>query len=146
MNRRDAILRMGGAGAALFLGACAKADRILGVNSLQDDAPGRPANMVRSHTIFITVEDTSIQVVPETLKMRKRDQVRFKATNGRGFSIVFDDKTPFENHRLPFAKAVSTLHPLTKGRFKYTIVSDENPQLQLDPEIIVGDPPTNPRP
>ena len=142
MNRRDAILRMGGAGAALFLGACAKADRILGVNALQD-APGRPANMVRSHTIFITVEDTSIQVVPETLRMNQRDQVRFKATNGRGFSIVFDDKTPFDNQKLPFAKAVGTLRPLMKGRFKYTIVSDENPQLQLDPVIIIDPPPSS---
>jgi hypothetical protein len=29
-----------------------------------------------------------------------------------------------------------------KGRFKYTVVSDENPRLKLDPVIIIDPPPT----
>jgi len=135
---------MGGAAAALVLGACSNADRLLAPQTMQPT--GSWLNQTRrkeqSHTIFITVEDASIRVSPETLTMSMRDEVRFVATNGRRFLIVFDGQGPFSRPDLAYAMATQRLRPQAKGRFKYTIVSEANPNNRLDPDIIVGDPPT----
>ena len=95
-----------------------------------------------SHTITVTVESSKIQVVPETLTMSAADVVQWAGTNPRAFSIEFDGAGPFESAQLPHATARSAQRPKTKGRFKYTVVSGENPGLRRDPVIIVGDPPT----
>ena len=147
MNRRDALRRMSGAAAALVLGACSNSDRLL--------APltGAPTSgswlkatrrKEQSHTIFITVEDSSIRVSPETLAMSTRDEVRFVATNGRRFLISFDGAGPFARPDLAYVMATQRLRPLTKGHFKYTIISESNPSIQLDPVIIVEAPPSCP--
>jgi hypothetical protein len=60
------------------------------------------------------------------------------------FSIVFDPATPFADRTLPFSAATQPLRPLTKGWFKYSIVSDENPDLKLDPLVIIDPPPSQP--
>lgn len=149
MKRRAAIQRVGGGLAAVFLGACADGTKLLNpVEGLSDGSvaasrkPARNSNQVVGHTIFVTVEDTSIRVVPETITMNKRDHLRFVATNGRGFSIMFDNLGPFGSQRLSFDVAKGRLNPLEKGQFKYTVISDENPSLILDPVIIIEDPPT----
>ena len=149
MNRRDALLRMSGAAAAIVLGACSNADRLLGPQAAMQPTGSwlsATRRKEQSHTIFITVEDTSIRVSPETLVMHRRDEVRFVATNGRRFLIVFDGTGPFDRPDLAYAAATQRLRPLAKGHFKYTIISEANPSIQLDPVVIVEEPPTGPAP
>jgi hypothetical protein len=95
-----------------------------------------------SHTISVTVDAGVIQVTPETLVMTTQDEVKWTGTNARGFSIEFDGEGPFGGRRLAHAAATTRQTPRNKGRFKYTVVSDENPGLRLDPVIVVDPPPT----
>jgi plastocyanin len=97
---------------------------------------------MRSHSISVTVDADVIRVEPETLVMTTRDEVRWTGTNARGFSIEFNDDGPFGGRRLTHAAATARQTPRNKGRFKYTVVSDENPGLRLDPVIVVDPPPT----
>jgi hypothetical protein len=97
-----------------------------------------------THTISVTVGSDSIQVVPETLTMTSRDEVSWKGA--KRFSIVFDDDRAFGRRELDHAMATAVQRPAAKGRFKYSVVSEENPGLRLDPVIIVEEPPTGPHP
>ena len=97
-----------------------------------------------SHQISVTVDAGSIAVDPDTLVMSSKDDVRWTGRNARRFSIVFDGAGPFDRSNLAHPQATTAQQPRTKGRFKYSIVSDENPGLTLDPVVIVEDPPTNP--
>lgn len=97
---------------------------------------------MRSHTISVTVDASTIRVDPETLVMTMRDEVRWAGTNARGFSIEFDGDGPFGARRLAHAAATTRQTPRTKGRFKYTVVSDEDSGLRLDPVIVIDPPPT----
>ena len=99
-----------------------------------------------NHTVSVTVEEDSIRVNPERLMMTSEDDVQWAGTNSRGFSIVFDDDTAFGNRELEHAVARTPNRPRAKGRFKYTVVSGEDPNLKLDPEIVIGDPPTKTNP
>ncbi len=56
---------------------------------------------------------------------------------------VIEGDGPFGNGRLDHAAGVGGQKPRVKGRFKYTVVSEENPGLRLDPVIIVDPPPTS---
>jgi hypothetical protein len=98
-----------------------------------------------SHTISVTVGKDSIQVVPNTLMMTSVDDVRWADTNSKVFSIVFDDATAFGSE-LAHSAATTPKRPRAKGRFKYTVVSGDDPSVRLDPEVVVGDPPTDPNP
>ena len=95
-----------------------------------------------THKIAVTVESNTIQVDPETLVMTAADEVHWSGTNSRQFSIVFDNDGPFGERMLGHSRAVGKQKPKFTGRFKYTIVSAENPDLKLDPVVIVQDPPT----
>ncbi len=97
-----------------------------------------------SHTISVTVDTASIQVKPTTLEMTTADEVKWAGTNPRKFSIVFDHEGVFGRHELEHAIASRGQRPRAKGRFKYSVVSEENPGLMLDPEVVVGDPPSGP--
>lgn len=97
-----------------------------------------------THTINVTVGSDSIQVEPNTLTMSALDSVQWSGTNARAFSIEFDQASPFASRQLPHAAARSAQRPANKGRFKYTVVSTDDPKLRLDPIIIVQDPPTEP--
>jgi hypothetical protein len=98
------------------------------------------------YKISVTVGDSAIQVDPDTLTMTSADEVQWAGTNPRKFSIVFDNDGVFGRRELEHAAATSRQRARIRGRFKYTVVSTENPGLQLDPVIIVGDPPTDPVP
>lgn len=102
--------------------------------------------MNKTHRISVTVEKDSIRVVPESLVMNSKDEVHWAGENARKFSIEFDGSGPFGNRRLAHATAVTKQRPASKGRFKYTVVSDEDPGLKLDPIIIIEDPPTQEEP
>ena len=99
-----------------------------------------------SHKISVTVGKDQIQVSPETLSMTSADDVQWASTNGRGFSIVFDDERAFGRRELEHSVAQAANRARAKGRFKYSVVAADDPNLKLDPVIIVGDPPTNPIP
>jgi hypothetical protein len=95
-----------------------------------------------THRISVTVEANVIRVQPETLAMTTLDEVQWTPTNGGRFTIEFDGDGPFGNRRLDHATAIGRQKPRVKGRFKYSVVSEENPGLRLDPVIIVDPPPT----
>jgi|SRR6185369_13580904 len=97
---------------------------------------------MRTHTISVTVEESSIRVEPDSLVMSLQDEVQWAGRNGRKFSIEFDGEGPFGNRQLAHAVATTGQKPRAKGRFKYSVISDETPALRLDPVIIVDPPPT----
>jgi len=99
-----------------------------------------------THRISVTVGDTSIQVNPDTLTMTSVDEVHWAGTNARKFTIVFDHEGVFGRRELEHAIATTPQRARAKGRYKYTVVSNDQPNLKLDPVIIVGDPPTGPTP
>lgn len=101
---------------------------------------------MNTHKISVTVERDAIQVVPETLTMTSEDEVHWGGTNARRFSIVFDGAGPFDRAQLSHDDAATRQRPRAKGRFKYTVISTEDPRVRLDPVVIVGDPPTGPNP
>ena len=97
-----------------------------------------------THRISVTVEKDRIQVAPDPLAMSSSDDVQWTGTNARAFSIVFDDEKAFGRLELDHATARGPNRARSKGRFKYTVVSGDDPKVKLDPIIIVGDPPTTP--
>jgi len=97
---------------------------------------------MRSHTISVTVGKDSITVQPESLKMTTDDEVQWTGRNAKKFSIEFESNGPFGNRRLAHAAASAKQKPRVKGRFKYSVISDDDPGLTLDPEIIIDPPPT----
>jgi hypothetical protein len=99
-----------------------------------------------AHQIAVTVDAGSIQVDPETLVMTSDDEVQWAGKNARKFSIVFDGPGPFAQRELAHAIATTSQRPRAKGRFKYSVVSQDDPSLQLDPIVIVEEPNTGTRP
>lgn len=98
---------------------------------------------MKSHTISVTVDNNSIRVDPDTLVMTTSDEAKWAGTNDRQFSIEFENDGPFGNRRLAHAQATTGRQAGVRGRFKYSVVSEENPSLRLDPVIIVDPPPTH---
>ncbi len=96
-----------------------------------------------SHTIEVMVGVDKIEVEPETLTMTLVDDVRWAGTTSTPFSIVFTATDPFGQQELPHSTAIEKQSPLTQGLFKYTIVSGS---LELDPVIVVEEPPTGSNP
>ena len=101
---------------------------------------------MKTHKITVTVEQAAIRVNPDSLTMTRDDEVHWAGTNPRKFSIVFDGTGPFASRELKHETANSKQKPRATGRFKYSVVSEENPGLRLDPEVVVQDPPSNPVP
>ena len=98
---------------------------------------------MKAHKIMVTVEKDSIRVEPPTLTMTSQDEVHWAGATARKFSIVFDGTGPFASRELKHADATSRQRPRAKGRFKYSVISEENPALQLDPVIVVNEPPSS---
>ena len=98
---------------------------------------------MKTYTISVTVNANAIQVQPDTLVMTTLDEAQWAATNAGRFSIEFDGDGPFGSQRLDHDAATGRQKPRTKGRFKYTVVSEANPSLRLDPVIIIDPPPTS---
>ena len=97
---------------------------------------------MRSHRIAVTVGSDAIQVTPDTLVMSSKDDVQWEASNGRRFSIEFENEGLFGSRELRHEAATSPRRPKSKGRYKYSIVSEDSPEIRLDPVIIVEEPPT----
>jgi hypothetical protein len=101
---------------------------------------------MKSHRVSVTVGEKSIQVTPDPLVMTALDEVRWSGMNAQKFSIEFDGDGPFASRKLGHSDATAGQRPRMKGRFKYTVVSQDNPSLRLDPIIIVEEPPTGSTP
>jgi hypothetical protein len=101
---------------------------------------------MRTHKISVTVDSGSIRVDPETLTMNQRDEVHWAGTNPRGFSIVFDSDAAFGRREMPHAVASARQRPRAVGRYKYTVVSADDPALQLDPVVVIEEPPSDSEP
>jgi hypothetical protein len=101
---------------------------------------------MKSHRVSVTVDEGGIRVTPDPLVMSSADDVRWTGMNARKFSIEFDGDGPFEKRNLGHSDATSGQRPKARGRFKYTVVSQDNPGLRLDPVIIVEEPPTGSTP
>jgi len=95
-----------------------------------------------TYTVSVTVGQGSITVEPDTQVMTVNDEIQWSSGNGRAFSIEFDGPGPFGSRTLSHAAATSRRRPTALGRFKYTVISDENSSLRLDPIIIIDPPPT----
>lgn len=95
------------------------------------------------HKISVSVDARSIRVTPDPLSMSDKDDVHWAGTGPRKFSIVFDDARVFGKRELSHSEATSQQRPKVKGSFKYTVVAADDPGLVLDPEIIIGDPPSD---
>ena len=101
---------------------------------------------MRTHKISVTVGSGSIRVEPETLTMTSADEVYWAGTNPRRFSLVFEAGGPFGQRELAHEVATRKQRPRSKGRFKYSVVSADDPGLRLDPVVVIEDPPTDPHP
>ena len=97
---------------------------------------------MKTHTISVTVDANTIKVQPDTLVMTTLDEAQWATTNATRFSIEFEGDGPFESRLLDHNAATGRQKPRTKGRFKYTVVSEANPSLRLDPVIIIDPPPS----
>jgi hypothetical protein len=78
--------------------------------------------------------------------MTSKDEVHWAGTNPRKFSIVFENDRLFGQRALAHANATTRQRPRAKGRFKYSVVSDEDPENSLDPVVVVEEPPTGSEP
>jgi hypothetical protein len=102
--------------------------------------------LAKSHRVAVTVEAKAIRVVPETLVMTSDDHVHWAGSNANKFTIEFEGVGPFADRRLTHDVAMTEQKPKRTGRYKYTVISVENPALVLDPVVIVDEPPTGPAP
>jgi hypothetical protein len=101
---------------------------------------------MRSHRITVTVDGNTIRVEPDTLTMSRSDQVQWAGTSARKFSVEFEGPGPFGNRVLAHGQATTAQSPRTGGRFKYSVVSEDDPGVRIDPVIIVEVPPTDQAP
>ena len=63
--------------------------------------------------------------------------------NGGG---PFDGSGPFTSRSLNHDAATRAQRPKQLGRFKYTVRLESDPSVMLDPDVIVGEPPSDPNP
>jgi hypothetical protein len=101
--------------------------------------------MQSSAVINVTVTETGISVDPDRCRIRRAQSVRWAAVNNEPFRIEFLDESPFEVKVLDFSAATtpSEVTPYAEMReYKYTIVSNRNPTVKLDPIIVIDDPPS----
>ena len=100
----------------------------------------------KTHTVSVTVEGRSIRVSPDPVMMTSADELQWSHAGGQRFTVEFDGVGPFASRQLTHDTATTPQRPRMKGRFKYTIALESDPGVMLDPEVIVGDPPTDPEP
>lgn len=94
--------------------------------------------------VQVTVSNAGITVDTDPVIMTRKDSLQW--VGNRGFSIEFEGTGPFTKPRLAHAEAVAARNPASAGRFKYTVISDDDPKVKLDPVIIVEEPKTDPTP
>jgi hypothetical protein len=101
---------------------------------------------MRQHKVSVVVEGRAIRVSPDPLLMTSEDELQWTCSTPHRFTVEFDGKGPFANLKLGHDAATSPQKPRSRGRFKYTVALESDPSVQLDPEVVVGDPPSKPGP
>ena len=100
--------------------------------------------MTKTHQVMVTVEANAIRVTPDTLVMTSLDELQWVGSNAKKFTIEFEGTGPFAESKLTHEKATAKQQPTRTGRYKYTVISVENPAILLDPTVVVDAPPTPP--
>lgn len=101
--------------------------------------------MPRSVTINVTVGETSISVDPDTCHVKRAQDIQWAAVNSQPFRIEFANESPFQEMVLDFSAATTPRQVRSEAEmkdYKYTVVSERNPGVKLDPIIIIDDPPS----
>jgi hypothetical protein len=94
--------------------------------------------------INVTVGANSVTVDSDSVEADYHDQIKWSSTNASRFHIQFENnKTPFDRMNLTYAEATTFRNPeeaAAVGNYKYTIVSDANPNVTKDPYIKIKNP------
>jgi len=101
---------------------------------------------MKSHSISVVVEGRAISVTPDPLVMTSDDELSWKCSGPQRITVEFDGAGPFESRSLGHDAATRAQRPKQRGRFKYTVSLESDPSVNLDPDVIVGDPPSTPHP
>ena len=101
---------------------------------------------MKRHKVSVSVEGREVSVSPDSLTMTSEDELHWVGAGSQRFTIEFDGPGPFSNRVLGHDAANSPTRPARTGRFKYTVALESDPSVRLDPEVIVGDPPSQPHP
>jgi hypothetical protein len=97
---------------------------------------------MKRHKVSVTVDGRSIRVSPDPLMMTSDDELHWSCSGPQRFSVEFEGAGPFANRKLGHDAATSPQKPKSRGRFKYTVALESDPSVRLDPEVVVGDPPS----
>jgi|SRR5262245_6069075 len=101
---------------------------------------------MKQHQVSVTVNGRAIRVNPDTVVMTSADELKWISPGAQRITIEFEGAGPFANRTLSHDVATAPQRPRQKGQFKYTVALESDPSVRLDPDVIVGDPPTQPDP
>ena len=101
---------------------------------------------MKRHKVSVTVEGRGIRVSPDPVVMTSADELHWASSGAHRITVEFDGAGPFSNSKLGHDIASTPQRPRSKGRFKYTVALESDASVRLDPEVVVGDPPTTPEP
>ena len=101
---------------------------------------------MRRHKVSVTVQGRAISVSPDPLVMTSDDELHWGCSTAHRFTVEFEGASPFASKMLGHDVAAAPQKPKSRGRFKYTVALESDPSVRLDPEVVVGDPPSKPDP
>ena len=95
------------------------------------------------HVVNVTIQGKTITVDLDPVRIH--DQSTIQWVGNEPFSITFKETGPF-GARLSHSQAQEPRKPNQgwHGRYKYTIISDQDSSIVLDPIVIVDPGPTKP--
>jgi hypothetical protein len=99
-----------------------------------------------THKVQVSVEGRTIRVTPDPVVIQSADELHWNCSTPHRFRVEFDGQGPFANRTLGHDSATQPQRPRGSGRFKYTVSLESDPSIQLDPEVIVEQPPSHPGP
>lgn len=97
---------------------------------------------MKRHKVSVMVEGRGIRVSPDPLMMTSDDELHWSCSGPQRFTVEFDGAGPFASRKLGHDAATTPQKPKARGRFKYTVALESDPSVRLDPEVVVGDPPS----
>ena len=97
---------------------------------------------MKRHKVSVSIQGRTISVSPDPVVMTSADELHWGSSGSDRFTVEFDGAGPFANSRLGHDSATSPQRPTRTGRFKYTVSLESDPSVSLDPDVIVGDPPS----
>ncbi len=101
---------------------------------------------MKRHQVTVRVEGRGLSVLPDPIVMTSEDELQWTCSTSHRFNIEFDGAGPFATRTLAHDDAGTPQRPKKTGSFKYTVALEADPSVRLDPEVVVGDPPSQPRP